>query len=58
MDAMGDEMDSMARNKIWELVDLPLQWKPIRNKWLFMIKLRENCSIDKLKARLGAKGFT
>ena len=23
MDAIKDEMDSMARNKVWELVDLP-----------------------------------
>jgi len=32
MDAMRDEMDSMARHNVWELVDLPPQRKSIRNK--------------------------
>jgi len=58
MDAMKDEMDSMARNKVWELVDLPPQRKFIRNKWVFKIKRRVDGSINKFKARLVAKGFT
>ena len=58
MDAMRDEMDSMARNKVWELVDLPPQRKSIGNKWVFKIKRRADGSIDKFKARLVAKGFT
>ena len=33
MDTMEDEMDSMARSKVWELVDLPPQRKSIGNKW-------------------------
>jgi len=32
MDAMRDELDSMARNEVWELVDLPLGRKAIGNK--------------------------
>jgi len=32
MDAIKDEMDSMARNKVWELVDLLPQRKCIGNK--------------------------
>jgi len=32
MDTMKDEMDSMARNKVMELVDLPPQRKSIGNK--------------------------
>jgi len=39
MDVMKDEMDSMARNKVWELVDRPPQRKSIENKWVFKIKL-------------------
>jgi len=58
MDAIRDEMDSMARNKIWKLVDLPPQYKSIGNKWVFKIKRRADGSIDKYKAHLGAKGFT
>ena len=55
---MKDEMDSMARNKVWELVNLPPQRKYIGNKWVFKIKCRANGSIDKFKARLVAKDFT
>ena len=58
MDAKRDEMGSMARNKVWELVDLPPQRKSIGNKWIFKIKCRADGSIDKFKARLVAKGFT
>jgi len=32
MDAIRDEMNSMVRNNIWELVDLPTQHKSIGNK--------------------------
>ena len=58
MDAMRDEMDSMMRNRVWELVDLPPGRKSIGNKWVFKIKRRADGMIDKFKARLVAKGFT
>jgi len=51
-------MDSIARNKVWELVDLPLKRKSIGNKWIFKIKRQADGLIDKFKARLVAKGFT
>jgi len=38
MDAKRVEMDSMARNKVWKLVDLPPQQKSIKNKRGFRIK--------------------
>jgi len=58
MDTMKDEMDSMARNKVWELVDFSPQRKSIGNKWVFKIKSQADGSIDKFKARLVTKGFT
>ena len=58
MDAMRDEMDSMMRNQVWELVILPPQRKPIGNKWVFKIKRWAHGMIDKFKAHLVAKGFT
>ena len=58
MDAMRDEMDSMARNKVWKLVDFPPQRKSIGNKWVFKIKRRVDGLIDKFKACLVTKGFT
>ena len=38
MDAMRDELDSMAKNDVWELVDLPPGRKAIGNKWVFKVK--------------------
>jgi len=58
MDAMRDEMDSVARNKVQELVDLPPQRKSIGNKWIFKLKRQADGSIDKFKSRLVAKGST
>ena len=58
MDAMRDELDSMARNEVWELVDLPPGRKAIGNKWVFKVKRRADGSHDKLNARLVAKGYT
>ena len=58
MDAMRDELDSMAKNDVWELVDLPPGCKAIGNKWVFKVKRRTDGSLDKFKARLVAKGYT
>ena len=49
MEATKDEMESMMRNKIWELVDLPPQHRSIGNKWIFKIKHRANVSITSLR---------
>lgn len=51
-------MSSMAKNKVWELVDLPPGRKTIGNKWVLKIKRKADGSIDKYKARLVAKGYT
>ena len=51
-------MDSMAKNQVWELVDLPPGHKTIGNKWVLKIKHKVDGSIDKYKAHLVAKGYT
>ena len=56
--AMRDEMDSMAKNQVWELVDLSPGRKTIGNKWVLKIKHKVDGSIEKYKARLVAKGYT
>jgi len=58
MEAMRDEINSMTRNKVWELVDLSPQRKSIGNKWVFKIKRQADRTIDKFKVHLVAKGFT
>ena len=57
-EAMQEEMDSMSKNQVWELVDLPPGRKAIGNKWIFKVKCKADGSIDKFKARLVAKGYT
>ena len=42
--AMRDEMDSMAKNQVWELVDLPPGRKTIGNKWVLKIKCKADGS--------------
>ena len=56
--AMQEEMSSMDKNKVWELVDIPPRRKTIGNKWVFKVKCKADGSIDKYKARLVAKGYT
>ena len=58
MSAMQEELDSMKKNQVWELVDLPKGRKSVGNKWVLKIKRKADGSIDRYKARLVAKGFT
>ena len=51
------ELDSILKNKTWELVDLPSRAKPIDCKWIFKIKYLSYGSIEKYKSRLIAKAF-
>ena len=37
-DAMKDELDSMANNQVWDLVELPKGGKVIGSKWVFKTK--------------------
>lgn len=50
--AMDDEINSLKTNKVWELVELPREEKPITCKWVFKRKRDGN-----FKARLVARGF-
>lgn len=56
-DAMKAEIESIEKNKTWELTILPNGIKPIGVKWIYKTKLNENGQIDKYKARLVAKGY-
>ncbi|GJW66596.1 retrovirus-related pol polyprotein from transposon TNT 1-94 [Tanacetum coccineum] len=57
--AMKKEMDSLRKNKTWELVDYPARQKLVSCKWLFKIKEGiEGVQKPRYKARLVARGFT
>jgi hypothetical protein len=56
--AMTEELDSMKKNDVWDLVELPDGVKPVGCKWVFKTKLNPDGSVERYKARLVAKGYT
>ena len=57
LEAMKSEMGSMHENKVWTLVDLPVDRQAIENKWIFKKKTDSDGNFTLYKARLVAKGF-
>jgi hypothetical protein len=57
-EAMREEIEALEKNKTWILVDRPPNVKPIKNKWVYKIKLTPNSQEERYKARLVAKGYT
>ena len=55
---MKDEMNSMAFNRAWDLVELPYGVEAIGCKWVFKTQKDSQGNIERHKARLVAKGFT
>ncbi|KAJ9560006.1 hypothetical protein OSB04_005166 [Centaurea solstitialis] len=58
IDAMNDELKSMADNQVWDLTQLSDGHKAVANKWIFKTKRDCNGNVERYKARLVAKGFT
>jgi hypothetical protein len=56
--AMNQQIDSIEKNKTWDLVDFPSHKKSIGVKWVYKTKLNEKGQIEKHKARLVSKGFS
>ncbi|GJZ65761.1 retrovirus-related pol polyprotein from transposon TNT 1-94 [Tanacetum coccineum] len=57
--SMKEEIDSLRKNKTWELVDHPAGQKLVSCKWLFKIKERiKGVQKPRYMARLVACGFT
>ncbi|KAL0386161.1 UNVERIFIED_CONTAM: Retrovirus-related Pol polyprotein from transposon RE1 [Sesamum radiatum] len=54
---MQQELEALAKNDTWEVVDLPTGKKPIGSKWVYKVKLKADGSVDRYKARLIAKGY-
>lgn len=53
---MHEEMDSLLKNQTWDLVSLPPDQRPLRNKWVYWLK-EEDEGRKRFKARLVVKGF-
>jgi hypothetical protein len=56
--AMKEEMEFMAKNQVWDLVDLPEKVVAIGCKWVYKTKRNASGNVEWYKARLVAKGFT
>ena len=50
-------MKSLQDNKTWELTTLPPGKKGISCKWVYKVKMNNDSSIERYKARLVAQGF-
>jgi hypothetical protein len=55
---MHEEMDSISKNEVWDLIELPASRKPVGCKWVLRKEYKVDGSLDKYQARLVAKGFT
>jgi hypothetical protein len=54
---MDLEFDALVKNKIWHLVPPMKGINVVGCKWVYIIKRKQNGSLDRYKARLVAKGF-
>ena len=55
---MVEEMESLHKNQIWDLVELPKRRKLINIKWVFKKNMNSNGQVKKFKAQLVAKGYS
>ena len=58
MSAMKKEIESLRKNDVWELADLPKGRKAVGSKWVLKIKTDAEGSMERFKARLVAQGFS
>ncbi|KAF5472170.1 hypothetical protein F2P56_008908 [Juglans regia] len=55
---MNDEIHALKLNQTWELVQGPPATNVVGSKWIFRTKYHSDGTIDRLRARLVAKGYT
>ena len=53
---MKDEVESLLKNKTWDLCKLPIGKRALQNKWVYRLK-EEDGGKKIFKARLVVKGF-
>jgi Reverse transcriptase (RNA-dependent DNA polymerase) len=57
-DAMQEEIQSISKNHMWDLVNLLEDRKAVKCKWVYHIKFGADGKPNRFKAHLVAKGFT
>ncbi|GAA0162457.1 transmembrane signal receptor [Lithospermum erythrorhizon] len=55
--AMQTKLQALHNNGTWEFVDLPSNKKAIGCKWVFKINRHPDCTVERYKARVVAKGY-
>ena len=55
---MAEKIDILSSNGTWEFVALPPSKSPIGCHWVYTMKVGPDGKVDRLKARLIAKGYT
>ena len=53
---MKDEIESLLKNKTWDLCKLPIGKRALQNKWVYRLK-EEDGGMKIFKVRLVMKGF-
>ncbi|KAL0541452.1 hypothetical protein IC582_021497 [Cucumis melo] len=53
-----EEMRALKKNNTWDLCTLPKRHNTVGCKWIFALKYKADCILDRRKVRLVAKGFT
>ena len=54
-EAMKDELNSMSKNNVWELAELPKGAKPVGCKWVFKTKLDPKWKCRAIQSSFGCK---
>jgi hypothetical protein len=54
---MEEEYSALVRNETWDLIPLRSGINLIDNIWVYKVKRKADESVERLKARLIAKGF-
>lgn len=57
-EAINKEMNSLVKNKTWEVVDRPTGRKVIKCTWVFKVKQDAQGHLERYKARLCACGYS
>lgn len=55
--SMKVEFDALVRNNTWTLISKPKSCKQTSSKWIYKVKLKSACSLDKYKCRVVAKSY-
>lgn len=58
LQVMDEEISILHDNNTWVIVPRPSHTNVVGSKWVYQIKYKEDGSIDRLKVRLLARGYT